>query len=53
MERQEAARLGLKFHEVDHEIPLQGKGVRGLHVPWNLRVIPRVDNLTKGNSYAV
>lgn len=34
---------------VDHIEPLQGENVSGLHVPWNLRVIPRSKNLAKGN----
>lgn len=40
------AQLGVRF-DVDHIVPLDGRHVSGLHVPWNMRVITHAENISR------
>ena len=51
----EAARLTKETgipHEVDHEVPLQGINVCGLHWHENLRIVTAFVNRSKGNKWS-
>lgn len=39
------------LHVLDHIVPVNGTGVCGLTVPWNLRIVPWRVNAAKGNRW--
>ena len=49
LEAQELTKTTGIRYEVDHIIPLINDNVCGLHVPWNMQLLPKTDNLRKSN----
>lgn len=48
--RKRSAESGIEY-QVDHIIPLKGRIISGLNVPWNLQVITKSENTRKNNRF--
>lgn len=48
---EELTKLTGTTHSGDHIVPLTHPAVCGLHVAWNLRVMPLAENIRKGNGW--
>ena len=51
LQAQKLTKITGEKYEVDHQIPLIHPDVCGLHVPWNLKVITKTENLKKSNKH--
>lgn len=52
--RKQARQLTIEtgiLHEIDHIVPVQGKLVTGLHCIENMQILPKIENIKKGNKH--